>query len=608
MRARTLLFLAPLVVASVGAHPRIRKLPPATAGGTKVLATTRAPGSVFRAVAAGPGDEAWALDAEGRLHGRLPASGRWVIFPGAKPRGIMWTLARGPEGVVVGAPLGGLDVHRGPRWEPVDDVGPIHDLFVLGDELWIASSDALLRKRVGERPTRVKTPEGSTGPRRLAGEGTRLVVAFEDGTVARREGGEWRDLGCPRQPVQALAVGPGGVVAGGPGWLAARDEETGTWQDLRESLPGLEGLHVTALVSRGTELWVATMANGVLCRREGAWEQLAPPFLDVGDGVVHALAAAGPGEVLAATDRGLTSLRVVRRGSQPNDVEAWIPKTDVPEETDLSRSIPEPRQLFASVAAGGKLSPLATRGDMIFEDPSILGERAKRMGISCGTCHPRGHTNTNLFIEGISVRRGGVDLTNGHFSARADNGVLDPVDTPSLRGLRHTSPYGRTHQAPDIRKFTRNVIVLEFEGPEPSDDVLDALTAYQREFEFLPTRWVGDDGRLSPEAPASVKRGEALFRGPMPGLPGGACATCHPPHAFFTDGRMHDVGTGGAFDVPSLRNANYSPPYSHDGRFATYREVLEHYQSTFGLGLDSRQVLDLESYLQAVGEGLRPYE
>lgn len=35
----------------------------------------------------------------------------------------------------------------------------------------------------------------------------------------------------------------------------------------------------------------------------------------------------------------------------------------------------------------------------------------------------------------------------------------------------------------------------------------------------------------------------------------------------------------GKFKTPTLRNAEFSAPYMHDGRFKTLEEVIEHYNS-----------------------------
>ncbi len=52
------------------------------------------------------------------------------------------------------------------------------------------------------------------------------------------------------------------------------------------------------------------------------------------------------------------------------------------------------------------------------------------------------------------------------------------VDTPSLRGVRLTAPYGRDGRIATLREFARHVIVNEFAGDEPAPRVLDALVAY----------------------------------------------------------------------------------------------------------------------------------
>ena len=82
-------------------------------------------------------------------------------------------------------------------------------------------------------------------------------------------------------------------------------------------------------------------------------------------------------------------------------------------------------------------------GDLLFHSPHILGAEARRLGLSCHVCHPNGTTNATLMIEGVSDRAGNVDLTTAHFRAGADNRIADAVNTPSLRGARFTSPYGR---------------------------------------------------------------------------------------------------------------------------------------------------------------------
>lgn len=97
----------------------------------------------------------------------------------------------------------------------------------------------------------------------------------------------------------------------------------------------------------------------------------------------------------------------------------------------------------------------------------------------------------------------------------------------------------------------------------------------------------------------SEERGRVLFFrefDPFIGQKGGECFHCHGGFNFTNDqfmnngldtdadatdlGRFmvtHDPADKSRFKVPSLRNVALTPPYMHDGRFATLEEVIEHY-------------------------------
>ncbi len=259
-----------------------------------------------------------------------------------------------------------------------------------------------------------------------------------------------------------------------------------------------------------------------------------------------------------------------------------------------------PAQRLRSELAGGRQSFLVALGNTAFSSPLLYGAPAQQAGLSCNSCHVNGHVNQAFFIPGISARPGGLDPTNAHFNALADDGVENHVDIPSLRGIRLLGPYGRDGRIGSLREFARHVIVNEFGGPEPAPIMLDALVAYMGEFELLENPRLGPLGELlSPNA--EERRGEMLFRTPMEGMAGLACATCHRPEAAFTDRGPHDVGTGGALRTPTLLNANSSGPYGHDGRWADYAAVVGHFDATFHLGLTAPDRAALVAYLTAVG-------
>ncbi|NJO24684.1 MAG: cytochrome-c peroxidase, partial [Bacteroidia bacterium] len=119
------------------------------------------------------------------------------------------------------------------------------------------------------------------------------------------------------------------------------------------------------------------------------------------------------------------------------------------------------------------------------------------------------------------------------------------------------------------------------------------------------------------------QRGYELFKA--------KCASCH-AEPLFTDlsyrniglpeypgvhdkGRMTvtaDVSDSLKFKVPSLRNVSETPPYMHDGRIASLRGCLEHYNSRIiqsptldpllkdGIHLSRYQVIDLEAFLRTL--------
>jgi cytochrome c peroxidase len=281
----------------------------------------------------------------------------------------------------------------------------------------------------------------------------------------------------------------------------------------------------------------------------------------------------------------------------------------LPEGTDFGEdSLDAPREIFKSEAAGGKRSYLLDLGDMAFNAPALFGGPARQAGLSCNSCHVNGTGNARLYVPGLSTRPGNFDTTGALFNPAADNGVTDALTPPSLRGARMLAPYGHDGRFASLRDFVRNVIVNEFAGAEPSPEILDALVVYIQEIEFLPNAKLMPEGKLAKGASESEKRGEALFTKPFPYDAAMSCAACHVPSAGFVDHRQHDVGTGGAFKTPTLRNANFNAPYFHDGRFDGYADVVAYFDREFGLGLSARDQKDLVAYLKAVGEGERAFE
>jgi len=301
-----------------------------------------------------------------------------------------------------------------------------------------------------------------------------------------------------------------------------------------------------------------------------------------------------------------------------NGVTFDIP-TRLPPGTNIADQSPLPRLVLQFEEAGLDEAdlPLVAFGDMLFDSPEIFGGPARDLGIACSTCHNRSDVNRDFFIPGLSAHAGGMDVDGSFFNPLFNDLADDHLDTPSLRGIRFTAPYGRDGREASLRRFTRNVIVTEFAGAEPSDFQLDALVAYMRQFDFLPNPQIDAQGNLTDLASEAALRGEVLFNTGFDGMNGNSCASCHTPERNFRDGLTHNLGTAAApflggtpihFDTPTLRNINFTAPYMHDGSLPTLASVVDWFDSEFALGLEEAQRADLTAYLQAVGDGEDPYQ
>jgi cytochrome c peroxidase len=249
-------------------------------------------------------------------------------------------------------------------------------------------------------------------------------------------------------------------------------------------------------------------------------------------------------------------------------------------------------------------------GDLLFHSPRTLGPRAQALRVSCNTCHPNGATHGSLFVEGLSDRAGNVDLTSGFFRTGADDGVMNAVNVPSLRGVRYTPPYGNDGRTASLSEFVSNVVTSEFDGAPLSQEELGALVRYVQDLDFLPNSNLDARGGLTKLANERAARGAAIFAQPRAGFAGMSCASCHVPTSFFRDGRVHRLGSAdlpsphaleGGYRTPTLLGLAETAPYFHDGRFATIADVVVWFDTTFALGLNAREREDLVAYVEAVG-------
>jgi cytochrome c peroxidase len=122
----------------------------------------------------------------------------------------------------------------------------------------------------------------------------------------------------------------------------------------------------------------------------------------------------------------------------------------------------------------------------------------------------------------------------------------------------------------------------------------------------------------APKAPEGSFNAQAASRGQ--GLFNGAarCATCHVPPIFTEPGHnLHTADEIGIDDFQSSRGPGrgyvttplralwntdkiHKGGFYHDGRFATLKDVVDHYDNHFRLGLTEEQKADLIEYLKSI--------
>lgn len=240
----------------------------------------------------------------------------------------------------------------------------------------------------------------------------------------------------------------------------------------------------------------------------------------------------------------------------------------------------------------------ATLGRVLFYD--------KRLSITntaaCGSCHEQaqGFASAEKFSEGFQgerTRRNVMALANVRYNVRnhffsdfrvhtLEALVPMPIEDPTELGnsmslletkLADTDFYPPLFQAafatPEINRDRIAKALAQF---------LRSLISYRSKFDRAYTEFNPNN----PPDPAAVLTAEELRGAEVFVL--GRCGHCHTdtvhtnrdPANNGLDVEFTDPGAGlGAFRVASLRNVAATGPYMHDGRFATLREVIDHYDS-----------------------------
>lgn len=236
----------------------------------------------------------------------------------------------------------------------------------------------------------------------------------------------------------------------------------------------------------------------------------------------------------------------------------------------------------------------ATLGRVLFYDTRLSANDK----VACASCHQQqfGFGDTARFSRGFNggvTARHAMGLSNARFyqrgrffwderAATLEAQVVQPIQNSVEMGMTLDNlvlKVGATSYYPEL-----------FRGAFGSTDVTSdriarALAQYVRSLVSYQSKFDGAfAGGANPPnfgvLTAQEQQGQQLFAGTA------GCAQCHATNAVVSDdihnngldAAPSDTGAGGArFKAPSLRNIAVRPPYMHDGRFSTLRDVVDFY-------------------------------
>jgi DNA-binding beta-propeller fold protein YncE len=216
----------------------------------------------------------------------------------------------------------------------------------------------------------------------------------------------------------------------------------------------------------------------------------------------------------------------------------------------------------------------ARRGEISFHN----ADRCFQRWLSCSTCH------ADARADGLNW-----DLLN--------DGIGNPKNARSMLLSHATPPVMSLGVRADMETAVRaGFIHIQFTQPAPGE--VEDVSTYLRSLQPEISPYRLPDGSLSEAA----LRGEKIFHRKSVG-----CAQCHPA-PLYTNLKLKDVGTATPrdrgkteFDVPTLVELWRTPPYLHDGRAATLREVLVDHNPDDDHGdtssLEPAEIDDLIQYL-----------
>jgi len=258
----------------------------------------------------------------------------------------------------------------------------------------------------------------------------------------------------------------------------------------------------------------------------------------------------------------------------------------------------------------------ATLGRVLFYDTKLSANK----NISCGTCHIQqyGFADSRKFsigFDGQSTQRHAMSLTNARYYVRGrffwderaatlESQVLAPIQDPIEMGLSLETLeqiVAMTPYYPPLfeRAFGTPTVTTERIAGALAQFVR-ALVSYRSPYDEARAAGQPNTTPFTARLTDAERLGHRLFTTvPGTGARAAGCSRCHitdiqislsPRNIGLDSANVGDQGAGdGRFKAPSLRNVAVRAPYMHDGRFATLREVINHYNK----GIKPHPFLDM---------------
>ncbi len=225
----------------------------------------------------------------------------------------------------------------------------------------------------------------------------------------------------------------------------------------------------------------------------------------------------------------------------------------------------------AMLTLGRGASPITLSTESRADTGHLIFHANAGGNLACASCHAEGNDDGRVW----------------NFTCEGER------RTQSLHtGLRGTEPFHWSGNEADIGRLMEDVFVGRMSGPTLAFDQADMLLT-----------WI--DSQPRPLRPAgrnsdAIARGRTLFNDPQRG----ACASCH-SGAGFTNNQTVDVGTGGAFQVPSLVGIGSRGPFMHNGCAKT---LADRFGGACGGGdrhgftstMTGAEISDLVAYLYSI--------